>query len=211
ITIELNKKWNLISVPFVLLEDDVETVFEDIEEAVEAVWTYDAESDQWFVYRPEAANGTNNLEEVTPGWGYWIMAYNDSELVIGGDLYNPAITPPSRELVEGYNLIGLYGVQEELMDYHGPAGNGERAYCALHTLNNGPPDIWKNSLPIKWENLVGYWEPDNVNEWDYYGVCDRTDIGAGYWVFMDEDDRFSKSSTCPQDLVEIICGGFMSP
>ncbi|NOQ37776.1 hypothetical protein GQ472_02700, partial [archaeon] len=209
ITIELNKKWNLISVPFVLLDDDVETVFEDIEDKVESVWTYDAESDQWFVYRPEA-NGTNNLEEITPGWGYWVMAYNDSELVIGGDLYNPAITPPSRELVDGYNLIGLYGVQEELMDYRGPLGNGERAYCALHSLNNGPPDVWKMSLPIKWENLVGYWEPDNVNEWDYYGVCDRTDIGAGYWVFMDEDDRYSKSSTCPQDLVEVVCGGFNS-
>jgi len=206
ITIELNKKWNLISVPFVLLDDNVETVFEEIEEEVESVWTYDAETDQWFVYRP-GANGTNNLEEITPGWGYWVMAYNDSELVIGGDLYNPTITPPSRELVEGYNLIGLYGVDEEIQDYTGPNGNGDVAYCALYTLRN-EESIYP---PTKWSALVTYWEDPmefgQSSEWFEYGICDDTDLGAGYWIFMDEDKQYAKQTVCPDMLVSMLCWG----
>ncbi|MCK4555426.1 MAG: hypothetical protein KAT83_02370, partial [Candidatus Aenigmarchaeota archaeon] len=192
--------WNLISVPFVLLEDNITTVFDDIKEDIEAVWSYDAKTNLWQVYRPNGDEGTNDLQKVTPGKGYWIMAYNDTELVIGGDLYNPIATPPSRDLVTGWNLIGLYGVEDELTDYTGPAGNANEAYCALYTLRN-EESIYP---PIKWSALVGYWEPDDP-EFMEYGMCDRTDLGAGYWIFMDEDKKYARSSICPELMIGMLC------
>ena len=51
--ITLNKKWNLISVPFVMLDDSIEEVFKGIEEKIKYVWTYDAETGLWHKYTPD--------------------------------------------------------------------------------------------------------------------------------------------------------------
>ena len=198
--IKLNKKWNLISVPFVLLDNNVTRVFKDINNEVESVWTYDAATNQWLVYRPGKEN-TSNLKEVNPGWGYWVMAYNDTELIIGGDLYNPAITPPSRELKEGWNLIGYYGLENETKNYYeGPIGKGRTAYCALYTLRN-EESIYP---PTKWSSLLTYWEPLD-EEFIELGVCDQLDPGAGYWIYVDEDKGYTRATVCPEWLVEFIC------
>lgn len=197
--IDLNRKWNLISVPFVLLDDNITKVFEDIEEDIASVWTYDAKTGDWYVYRP-SAGGTSNLEEMNPGWGYWVMAHDDTELLIGGDLYNPVTTPPSRDLINGWNLIGLYGTEDEITNYNGPNGNADEAYCELYTLRN-EESIYP---PTKWSALVGYWEPEDP-EFMEYGICDYTDLGAGYWVFMDEDKTYSRTTVCPEALVGLLC------
>ncbi|RLI90267.1 MAG: hypothetical protein DRO65_03030, partial [Candidatus Altiarchaeales archaeon] len=202
--IKLNKKWNLISVPFVLLDNNITKVFKDISNDINSVWTYDAASDQWFVYRPGKEN-TSNLKEINPGWGYWVMAYNDTELIIGGDLYNPAVTPPGRELKKGWNLIGYYGLEDEVKDYEGPAGKGRIAYCALYTLRN-EESIYP---PTKWSSLLTYWEPLD-EEFIELGMCDRLDSGAGYWIYVDEDKGYARATVCPEWLVEKICG-ILSP
>ena len=197
--IKLNKKWNLISVPFVLLDNNITKVFKDISNDINSVWTYDAASDQWFVYRPGEEN-TSNLKEINPGWGYWVMAYNDTELIIGGDLYNPAVTPPGRELKKGWNLIGYYGLEDEVKDYEGPVGKGRIAYCALYTLRN-EESIYP---PTKWSSLLTYWEP-LPEKFIELGVCDRLDPGAGYWIYVDEDKGYARATVCPEWLVEEIC------
>ena len=202
--IKLNKKWNLISVPFVLLDNNITKVFKDISNDINSVWTYDAASDQWFVYRPGKEN-TSNLKEINPGWGYWVMAYNDTELIIGGDLYNPAVTPPGRELKKGWNLIGYYGLENETENYEGPIGKGRIAYCALYTLRN-EESIYP---PTKWSSLLTYWEPLD-EEFIELGVCDRLDPGAGYWIYVDEDKGYARATVCPEWLVEEICG-ILSP
>ena len=137
--IPLYKKWNLISVPFTLLNDDPEVVFDkvffdgelvdDVSEYIDSVWAYDPDhgmcGKDWCVWSPDGVDNDNL--KVMPGWGYWVMVndkpacegildcfwniFNEEPLwlVIGGSLFSPATPPPSRNLQGGWNLIGYYG------------------------------------------------------------------------------------------------------
>ncbi|MFH1307315.1 MAG: hypothetical protein ABIH72_00505 [archaeon] len=210
--IRLNDKWNLISVPFRLLNDDPAEVFEDAE-SVQTVWSYDENGD-WHVYRPDQPE-LADLDHIVPGEGYWVLS--DCEqfqghpwdwrhgcgkdgdkcemLTVGGSLYNPGpVVPPSKELPEGWNLIGYYGT-EDRWKYEGPNAwyfqDGKDAYCELYSLRNlGGLD------PTKWSALIGYWEPENPNAWEEYGFCDELDPGAGYWISMDAEGDYKPSTVC---------------
>jgi hypothetical protein len=192
--IQLNKKWNLISVPFVMLNSDPEVVFNDIKDNVSSVWTYDplhefcsSGDSSWCVWTPNPA--PDNLK-IQPGWGYWVLAKNDTKLIIGGSLFSPAITPPDKKVVKGWNLIGYYGTDDGQTGYYGPYGYGNYAYCALHSLVDttvGYP---------RWSSLVTYWEPDNPDQWKYLSEWDNMDPGAGYWLEIDVDDTYTFSTTC---------------
>jgi len=185
--IELNKKWNLISTPVVLLNDDISEVFEDIANDVESVWAYDplgelCESDDgWCVYSPDEDSPDNLLKTMQPGWGYWVLALNDTELLIGGSLLAPGRTPPNRNLIPGWNLIGYYGT-EELDGYYGPNEGGDDAYSALYSLTSGELGL------AKWNALYGYWEPNNP-QFKGYNVWDNLDPGAGYWISMKDNQQ----------------------
>lgn len=178
--IQLNKKWNLISVPFVLINDDIEEVLQDVMPNIESVWTYDATTG-WYVYHPGHPE-LSNLDSITPGWGYWIRAYNPDLLVIGGSLFSPATTPPSRMLKEGWNLIGYYGTEGQ-SGYYGPFGNGKYAGYALFSLGD-------SYLDKGWTSLISYWEPSNPNQWYEFGYYNEMDPGAGYWISVTEDNKY---------------------
>ena len=186
-TIELNKKWNLVSVPFVLIDKNPEAVFADVNENVEAVWTYDAFADEWFVYHPNSPS-TSNLSEINPGWGYWLSAYNPDTLTIGGSLFSPITTPPTRELKKGWNLIGYYGT-DGILSYNGPVGNGKQAKCALYSLGASMQDKG-------WTALTTYWEPFNPNQWKSFDYYDRMDPGAGYWISVPEEGQYEYTTNC---------------
>lgn len=189
--IQLNKKWNLISVPFVMLSDSIDEVFKDVADDVESVWTYDAEIGEWYIYTPN--DGPDTLHEMIPGWGYWVLANDDTILVIGGSLFSPATTPPSKKVVHGWNLIGYYGTEGET-GYYNPVGSGRSAYCALYSLVDttiGHP---------KWSSLVSYWEPYNgippTYQWIYLDTFNNMDPGAGYWLEIDVTDTYTFASAC---------------
>jgi hypothetical protein len=188
-TIELNKKWNLVSVPFVLINDSIESVFESVAENLESVWTYDAFTDQWYVYHPDG-EAPSNLDSISPGWGYWVRMREPDTLVLGGSLFSPQQTPPSRNLKEGWNLIGHYGTQGEEV-YDGPNLNGEgrRARCALYSLGD-------SYLDKGWTSLLTYWEPDNPDQWKELNYTDYMNPGAGYWISVTEDNLYEYTTNC---------------
>ncbi len=171
-TIELLKKWNLISIPFNLISNNIEEVFDQISEDIEVVWSYDA--DGWHVYSPE---GPSDLETIEPGYGYWVKATEDTELVVGGSLLGPGPgVPPSRPLEQGWNLIGHYGLSEK------------EAYCSLFSLVDTTA-----GHPL-WSALYGYDassdEFESINSWDL------TYPGKGYWVEMDAEDNYNPATIC---------------
>jgi len=186
--IELNRKWNFISVPVRLLDDSMDEVFKDVADTVETVWTYDGEKDEWYVYSPDGNSANDNLDTMLPGWGYWILSSDDDLLVIGGSLMSPAVLPPSKAIAEGWNLIGYYGA-EGLEGYYGPVGNGVEAYCALNTIG---VSMWDKGFTSLWT----YWEPDNPDMWKPYGKYDNMDPGAGYWILAQQDGLYAPSTTC---------------
>jgi len=137
-----------------------------------------------------------------PGWGYWILALDDAELVIGGSLLAPGRTPPSRNLIPGWNLIGYYGMEHQDL-YEGPNGNGDDANCALYSLTSG-----ELALP-KWNSLYGYWSPNGVHEFEGYERWSSLDPGAGYWISMKDNQQnyiYSPSTVCSNWI-----GGWFGP
>ena len=189
--IQLNMKWNLISVPFVMLDDSIDNVFADIADDVISVWTYDEFTDTWYVYTPGPAPDT--LTEMKPGWGYWVLTDNDTMLQIGGSLFQPGQTPPDKMIKHGWNLVGYYGNEDhngdEIMEYDGPDGEGEYAYCALFSLGASYNDKG-------WSALMTYWEPDNPYQWYDFTYYDQLDPGAGYWLFATEDGIYAYTTVC---------------
>ncbi|MEW6295289.1 MAG: hypothetical protein AB1467_03255 [Candidatus Diapherotrites archaeon] len=185
--IQINKKWNLISVPVVLLDDDPEVVFSNISECIESVWAYDGESEEWYVFTPNDA--PDNLESITPGWGYWVLGKDDCTLVIGGSLMNPGPTPQaSKKIVSGWNLIGYYGA-DGMEGYYGPYGNGGQSYCELYSLGE---DLWDKEFTGLWT----YWEPDNPNQWKPLSRYNNMDPGAGYWLATPQEGLYTSSTDC---------------
>ncbi len=108
-------RWNLISLPIVPSDKDISAVLSGVGGSVESVWTYDprnpnADDSGWLVYTPDNPEGTNSLTTMTAGFGYWIRATDNATISGSGSLLpiGPAVTPPSRELSDGWNLIGYY-------------------------------------------------------------------------------------------------------
>ena len=149
--IELQEGWNLISIPVVPKSTAIGDVLGDAD--VSAVYTYEP-------LNPEADNGwlsfsgeSGSLETMTAGYGYWV--YADSETAIKGNgelISEEPITPPSRNLVAGWNLIGHYGLEEKSID------------DALYSLVNKASEsetwsaIWPSLLgETKMEPKQGYW------------------------------------------------------
>lgn len=189
--IQLNRKWNLISVPFVLFDNNIELVLSDVSDNVHAVWTYDPEDElcdmDWCVFSPDGADN-DNLETLDPGWGYWIITYADDILLIGGSLFQPIVLPPSRHIIEGWNLIGNYGT-EDLPGYYGPVGAGQEAFYALCSLGE---TWWHKGFTA----LITYWEPDNPYMWKELERYDNMDPGAGFWMFAPEEGIYSYVTAC---------------
>jgi len=223
--IPLYKKWNLISVPFVLLNDDPEVVFNNTKDKIMSVWTYDPEhvicgedcGEDWCVWTP-GDDAPDNLK-IQPGWGYWVLVDTDDEpewLVIGGSLMNTGpVTPPSRNLVKGWNLIGYYGTSWELYDMSdanfvcGDECNlpdrfiyGDKAYCALNSLidtQEGYPrwsSLWSY---VNCGNHHAYWTGINTcadRDSPLQMALSRMYAGRGYWIEMDVEDMYAPATTC---------------
>jgi hypothetical protein len=179
-----------------LFSDDPKDVFENVKDDVLLVLVYDAEdpdcvaNDGWCVFIP--SSGTGTIEHIKPGWGYWVLTKKETILTVVGSLMHEGETPPSRSLVEGWNLIGYYGTNDKTK-YEGPANGGKQAFCALHSLVN-----LLNPIPTEWDALITYWNGGFID----LDACKYMDPGAGYWIGMnmaDSDYRYAtdcSGNTC---------------
>lgn len=191
-TIQLNHKWNLISVPVKLLNNQMDEVFKDLQDEVKSVWSYDPVGGVWLGYTPDGLDN-DDLTTMVPGEGYWILVdYLDegqdyAELVIGGSLISPAMTPPVKQIVHGWNLIGYYGVDglgcgsDGCVEYRGPSlgDKGKPVYCALKTLGEDYFDIVGSSMMTWWQESRIDLDTENG---------DFMNPGAGYWMFSNQFD-----------------------
>ncbi len=197
--IELNGKWNLISVPVKLLDNSMDEIFAGLEDVVDSVWTYDA--GVWSVYSPDGLDN-DDLTTMQPGWGYWVLTNlekGETEmLTIGGNLFSEGITPPERNIVDGWNLIGYYGTEGApwvneygfwvppdtegaYPGYYGPMGAGLSVEDELNSLM---PYDWDTSI----SSIFGYWDDGSQHFFKptgFYGLCyeNKMDPGAGYWIY----------------------------
>jgi hypothetical protein len=194
-TINLTKKWNLISVPFVLQDNVMSNLFDPLASEVVSVWGYDAPTDTWHIYTPDGV-ANDDLTTMKPGDGYWVLTTGNTTLVIGGSLFSPGLTPPSKTVIHGWNLLGYYGTENQTA-YTGPPtpGPGKQAQCELNSISDS---VFDKGFTSVW----GYWEPYNTDGnpltplWLPLGSNSTMAPGAGYWVFATEAGIYAPTTTC---------------
>jgi hypothetical protein len=179
--ISLDKKWNLISVPFDPINKNPEAVFSEVKENISSVWSYNAELNKWFVYRPGEESETNSLEEIESGLGYWIMAEDDDlTFNIGGSLLTPGPSSmPSQKVVKGWNLIGYYGTEPEY----------KSVYCALFSLVDTQQGFPRGSSLWGYDSGTQGFSPLSLFTGEMY-------TEKGYWLEMDVEDYYVPSTLC---------------
>jgi hypothetical protein len=201
-------KWNLISVPFQLLDSDPAVVFENVSDEVKEVWTYDTATDTWYGYSPDATN--NNLESIEPGWGYWVFGDPEDHvawLKIGGSLFQPGpYAPVERVLSEGWNLIGYYGTEwQEYDESVDPCVYGRglpfynNVYNSLYSLMDvtvqDPEQGDEEWAEPNWNSLWTYQTCGVDVPIDPYWLAldygDKMYPGYGFWIHMDSEDTYA--------------------
>jgi uncharacterized repeat protein (TIGR01451 family) len=106
--INLIAGWNLISSPYYVApaDRDISTLLADIADNLDVVWAYGACGAGWTNYATTGPAG--DLTEMRDGPGYWLYMNGPDTLSITG-LVNPLppTTPPTYQVCEGWNLVGL--------------------------------------------------------------------------------------------------------
>jgi hypothetical protein len=156
--ISLNTGWNLISLPLIPENDNIENVLAglDVDIAnVEVVWAYDAATENWLVYTPGPAPDT--LTTMEDGRGYWIRMLTPATLTVEGSVMPElGATPPTYDVAAGWNLIGFKSTVPRTADEY---------------LEG-----------VTWVSLWGYDAPD------YFSVSGTENMvpGFGYWLYASE-------------------------
>jgi hypothetical protein len=164
ITLSLFTGWNLISLPLMPEDTNITSLLSPINGNYSIVWEYNASdtSDHWKKYDPSVPFG-NDLTNMEPGKGYWIVMTSDDTLPIS------RAVPESVDidLKIGWNLVGFNSLDSK------PIAE------ALSSINGNYSIVW------------AYNASDTTDHWKKYdpSVPFGNDLinmepGRGYWIMM---------------------------
>jgi len=168
ITLNLYTGWNLISLSLMPEDTGITSFLSPISGNYSIVWEYNASdpADHWKKYDPATLFG-NDLINMEPGKGYWIMMISDDTLSISGTV------PESTDIVlkTGWNLVGC------------------------NSLDSQPIAEAFSSISGNYSIVWAYDASDTADHWKMYdpGVPFGNDLtiiepGKGYWIMMTSDD-----------------------
>ncbi len=158
---DLEPGWNLVSLPRVQSDTNIETVFQSIDGSYNSVWRYNITdyNDLWKHYHVSKPSYMNDLWKLNHTMGFWLYVTDPggTTLVVFGDVLTSDQHIP---LYPGWNLVGY----PSLTSYNRTDG--------LNNINFGSevdPILTFNSTSKKWVKLD---EPT-----DYF------EVGRGYWIY----------------------------
>jgi len=162
--IACKENWNLISIPF----------NESVDKA-DIIVTYDNTNYSWndavtnnivldFIYYWNRTNQNYDIINILePGYGYWVYAYHDCNLIVSGNISNGYIT----ELKQKWNIMGIpFNVslpKEDLIIIY-----DETEYTWQEAVDNSI--------------ILGFIYGWNRNS-QTYTLTDDFDPGCGYWMY----------------------------
>ncbi len=162
--IPLDEGWNLISLPRIQLDHDIETVLQSIEDQYDSVWRYNMTdiNDPWRHYHSLKPTYMNDLWELNHSMGFWVHITDPegTTLVVFGD---ELVSNQSIPLYPGWNLVGYPSKSNKLRD------------DALGDLTYGD-DIYKI---CRYNTTLGRME--EVTDTDYL------EVGQGYWIYANKN------------------------
>jgi len=153
--------WNLVATPRTLDKTaNTAKIFSDVNAEGHSIWTYDVEKGGWIDLIQDDA--------IKPLHGYWVYSTQEHWIPL---IYNtdPLMVPPSRTLVEGWNLVGLSGVHD---------ATARDAFLSVRK-------VWTNI--IGWSEEKQSYEATILNGGDE-GSNEMSSLSTGnaYWVFLTE-------------------------
>ncbi|UCG69560.1 MAG: VCBS repeat-containing protein [Thermoplasmata archaeon] len=162
--IDLSEGWNLISLPLIQSETNVDSVFSTIDGQYNAVQCYDSSyaNDPWKHYHTQKPSEMIDLTDVNHTMGIWIyviqpggtvLTVNGNEIGMGQSI---TIRP-------GWNLVGYPSKTDKLRD---------------DALGNLFFDTDVDSI----------WTYDAATQsWEEIGPSDYFEVGMGYWIHSMRD------------------------
>jgi len=175
IAIPLEEKWNLISLPLVPFDSDIDAMLATMTRVPAArfplsIWHYDAFDKEWLVY----GGGQDSLTDIEDGKSYWFRMFYRPDLsplpvgvrywwVFGTEKPQPPAGPLQYQVAKGWNMAGftsMYPMAAE--DY---------------LWNWGDPD------PVIYGWTQDAW---NVQNWYLLPFGDDLEPGQGYWMAFPE-------------------------
>jgi hypothetical protein len=104
-SITLIEGWNLISLPLIPLDSDIDVVLAGIMDNVISVWHYDAAAQHWYSFAPGASSDLSLMKD---GKAYWINMEAAQTLNLAGtEMPKGTQLPPTYEVVIGWNMVGF--------------------------------------------------------------------------------------------------------
>jgi len=166
--IPLYEKWNLISLPLVPFDSDIDAMVASLDDPwgdLLSIWHYDAFDKEWLVY----GNGQTSLTDIEDGKSYWFRlwyshANPDPDPVLtwwvfGTEKPQPPAGPLQYPVAQGWNMVGFTSMTDYPADEY----------------------LWNWGAP----NPVIYgWNQDqwNLQTWELIGFTDNLESGQGYWM-----------------------------
>lgn len=99
--ITLVKGWNLISLPLIPLDSNINVVLAGLDDVI-SVWYW---AGRWYSFKP---GGPSDLTLMADGKAYWInMGANQTLHLAGTEMPEGAQLPPTYDVVVGWNMVGL--------------------------------------------------------------------------------------------------------
>ena len=151
--IQLDIGWNLISLPLVLEDMNIETALNSISGKYDSIWNW--KDGTWEHYYPDKPWLTTMDETVDTGRGYWLNMGESSTLSITG-----LIPKTPTVLSQGWNLVGYNSISEENI-----TTVLSNIFEKVDSIWSWQDDIWKSYIPAESESAslttltpgFGYW------------------------------------------------------
>jgi hypothetical protein len=152
-TVSLGTGWNLMSLPIMPIDTDIEEVLKEIDANVKSVWYYDGCDEAWYAYKNGAEFG---LETMETGKSYWVCTNDTVDLrICGYALPCPPGAPPCYCYCHCWNMVGFHSTTSmNLSDYLANLSPAGSFFGALTYTATG----WQSVSPSTTLNPgQGYW------------------------------------------------------
>jgi len=168
--ITIDEKWNLISLPLVPFDTDIEDVLASCPGVVNlsSVWHYDRPDNEWLCYSPDGSQ--TSLATIEDGKSYWFrMDYplptTFTLWVWGTEMPEPKSGPAEYPVYLGWNMAGFTSMSN---------------YLASTYLWN-----WSVVTPVVYGWTQGAW---TTQGWNLVDVSTADlESGQGYWMAFPAD------------------------
>ncbi len=161
--IGLDAGWNLISLPLIPNDNDLETMLAPVWGDFIRAFKYDGCTETWSSYIKDGP--TPSLTTLDDGFGYWILMDDDGTITVSGVVaLDPPNLPPSYDVCAGWDLIGFKSTDEMTAGVYLDALRSEAGV-------------------LTWTSVWGFANGD----WVKVFSADMMEPGFGYWLAVLQD------------------------